>query len=374
MNFLKTKGIYTLFTALPLLMVLAISFFGWSASWKFFQIPSVSPPFFDFRLLPAIVMSDIAGFDPQYNNPYDPSQRLLNYPLVWIQIAKFFNLSNHDFFYLSASLIVAIYLCCCFRILHLSKSFWVIFIVFSGSSLLAMERANTDLIIFILLFFSATAPKWLGIVFNLIGVILKLYPFFALITFYKQPKSFFFGVLISLAIFYLYRNQLYAIANNTQISYGASYGSLAIANSLIIKLDLYINQWWINFAFIMASFLCLSIKKPLVEYSHISNLDIDLCMVGASVYVGTFLIASNWDYRLIFLNLCLPLISKITDMKLMHTIYAVLFFSCNQFLLHFFFGQGGAIFNMLTKSVVFILCLIFILDTLRKNITIFSKN
>ena len=374
MNFLKNKGIYILFISLPLLMVLAISFFGWNASWSFFQIPSKSPPFFDFRILPAIILSDDAGFNPQYNNPYDPSQRLLNYPLVWIEIANFLNLSNHYFFYLSACSIVVIYLCCCFKILDLSKSFWVIFIVFSGSSLLAIERANTDLIIFILLFFSGMAPKWLGILLNLIGVFLKLYPFFALIAFYKQFKSFIFGILISIAIFYLYKDQLSVITNNTQISYGASYGSLAITNGLIIKLDLYINQWWINLAFIMASILWLSIKKPLVEYSYISDLDIDLCMAGASVYVGTFLIASNWDYRLIFLNLCLPLISKINDMKLMHTIYAVLFFSCNQFLLHFFFGQGGAIFNMLTKSVVFILCLIFILDILRKNITIFSKN
>ncbi len=223
------------------------------------------------------------------------------------------------------------------------------------------------ILLYLYYYFSTVSPKWLGIIFNLIGVALKIYPFFALITFHKQRKSFFCGVLISVAIFYVYSDQLSVLVNNTQISYGASYGSLAITNSLIAKLNLHIDKWWISLTFSMVAFLLLSVKKSFVEYSRISVLDIDLCMVGASVYVGTFLLMSNWDYRLIFLNLCLPLISKINDLKLKHAIYAGLFFSCNQFLLRFFFGQVGAIFNMLTKSIIFILCLIFILDILRKN-------
>jgi hypothetical protein len=29
-------------------------------------------------------------------------------------------------------------------------------------------------------------------------------------------------------------------------------------------------------------------------------------LVGAAIYVGTFMLSANWDYRLIFLIFCIP--------------------------------------------------------------------
>ena len=37
---------------------------------------------------------------------------------------------------------------------------------------------------------------------------------------------------------------------------------------------------------------------------------VDLMLVGAAIYVGTFILSSNWDYRLIFLVFCIPFLQQ----------------------------------------------------------------
>ena len=374
MNKTLLKYRHFLFFFPPVCIFTAIYMLGWQKTWDFLLVPSVTPSFFDLRILQGIVQSAHTGLNPQLSNPFDPSQRLLNYPLIWIPIAQYLGFSNEIFFYIWSIGVDFLYLLCCFKLFKLSNPYWAGLIIYSGSSLLAMERGNTDLIIFILIFFSVFGPTWSRLLLIQISIALKLYPIFSLITLFKNPKTMIFGILLSSLIFYFYKDQLALILGNTQISYGLSYGTATITNGLATKFEIDINKWILNLIFFATALYIFLRKRHLVDFHYISNLEIRLCLVGSSIYVGTFFFTSNWDYRLIFLNLCLPFISKIKMGNLKNLLFGLILLACNQLLLHFLLGAAGVVINNIMKSFCFILCLIFLFYFMTEVLGYFKKN
>jgi len=234
-----------------------------------------------------------------------------------------------------------------------------------------MERGNTDLIIFILMFFSVFSSTWVQLFFIQVGVALKLFPIFSLITLLRYPREMILGITASSLIFYLYKDQLALILANTQTSYVLSYGTTIITNGLATKFHLEINKWFLNFTLLTAAVYFFLKEKHFIHYNSISNQGIRMCLVGASIYSGTFFFASNWDYRLIFLNLCLPLISELKKRYLKNLLFGILFLACNQLLLYFLFGAVGAIINTLMKVCCLIFCLIFLLNYITYSLGLF---
>ncbi len=373
MNKSLLKYRHFLFFLPPVCIFIAICIFGWQKTWDFLLVPSVIPPFFDLRILYGIAQSVDAGLNPQLSNPFDPSQRLLNYPLIWIPLAKHLGFANENIFYIWSVGIDFLYLLCCFKLFKLSNPCWAVLIIYSGSSLLALERGNTDLIIFILMFFSAFGSIWSRMLLIQISVALKVYPIFSLIAHFKNPKSMIFGIVLSSLILYLYKDQLAILQANTQISYGLSYGTATITNGLATKFQIDINKWILNIIFFVSALYIYSKYKHLIKFHLMPSLEIRLCLIGASIYVGTFFFASNWDYRLIFLILCLPFISQIKMGNLKNLLFAIIFLACNQLLLYFLFGAAGVIINTLIKSLCFILCLIFLFNFKAGILRYFSK-
>jgi hypothetical protein len=60
-------------------------------TWTLLQVPAMYPPFADLRTVQGALTSIARGFDPQITNPGDPWSRPMNYPMVWIKIAKTFD-------------------------------------------------------------------------------------------------------------------------------------------------------------------------------------------------------------------------------------------------------------------------------------------
>ena len=58
------------------------------------------------------------GFNPQINNPGDPWGRSMNYPSIWISISELFNLQIELHFKIFVSLMVLLFLGCCFLMLR----------------------------------------------------------------------------------------------------------------------------------------------------------------------------------------------------------------------------------------------------------------
>jgi hypothetical protein len=78
----------------------------------------------------------------------------------------------------------------------------------------------------------------------------------------------------------------------------------------------------------------------------------DLMLVGAAIYVGTFMSAGNVDYRLIFLILCIPFLQR-RPFPYARAVVVVMVGAMNAPLLGSWLDMPGAVVAQLAKIVVF---------------------
>jgi hypothetical protein len=82
------------------------------------------------------------------------------------------------------------------------------------------------------------------------------------------------------------------------------------------------------------------------------DITFDLMLVGAAIYVGTFMFAGNVDYRLIFLILCIPFLQG-RPFPYARTVIVVMVAAMNATLLVSWFAVPGLIAVELAKIVIF---------------------
>lgn len=90
-----------------------------------------------------------------------------------------------------------------------------------------------------------------------------------------------------------------------------------------------------------------------------------LFLIGGCVYIGTFIIASNWDYRLIFLLLCVPLLMKLEVKSLRYGLGVLLIFAMNYMLMNALLGKLGVAVNIFSKIFLFVVIFAMILLKLK---------
>ncbi len=194
--------------------------------------------------------------------------------------------------------------------------------IFSPSVILAFERGNTDLIIFILI--------GIGIILNrniiisnfilLVAGFFKLFPIAALSNILILKKTRFFFILFCFysIIFCLYviiiKNEIKMILQNTPYSiYDLSYGIKIIPEIIFQKTG--INKIKIYTLYtiflIIASSLCIAffikkIKGLIID----DNTSFYSYLVGMLIFSFTFILGINWDYRKIFLLFTIPFLLK----------------------------------------------------------------
>jgi len=82
----ENKGKSLLIAGIVLMWVLLgilFSSYGYAETWELWNVPVHSPAFRDFQLIPGSAESFRHGFEPTIENPYDPGQRIFNYPAFW---------------------------------------------------------------------------------------------------------------------------------------------------------------------------------------------------------------------------------------------------------------------------------------------------
>ena len=97
-------------------------------------------------------------------------------------------------------------------------------------------------------------------------------------------------------------------------------------------------------------------------------------LIGSCVYVGTFVLSSNFDYRLVFLILCVPYVMNANDRYLRILTSLSLIYAFNQLPLILVFGPIGAGFNILSKVLLTIFCSVVILIELRARLLIIFRS
>ena len=311
---LKRPGnkLYCVLLLLSSVIFLGTSFIiGFDQLWKLWNIP-VRPYFADLLVITGAGDSLREGFDPLYLNPGDPWHRELNYPRIWQHIVSNLGIGKQDTLALGIVFITLFLFstCICFPPYDKSTAVLLYFAICSPAAMLAIERANSDILLFFVLAIMLIVSRLSGLLTALLLLIasfLKFFPIFAATILLRySPRlstTLFLVVALCFSTYLLWHGtdltQIFTstLKGFTVFSYGGRSHSLTLEflPSLIPCFSI-LTMTYVYFL-INAS----NVKRETSEYRFI-----DSFRVGASIYVGTFLLGNNWSYRLIFLLFVIP--------------------------------------------------------------------
>jgi hypothetical protein len=337
-----TKKIYLVFFSLVWLAIgAAILLKGWSTTWTALHIPVLSPslPFEDMRTVQGSLHSVDLGFNPQVQNPGDPWYRAMNYPIIWYWIARLFHFDHEINLIVFVCAYILAYIASCFLLLRKSPSAYLLLAVFSWPSLLAVERGNNDLLAFALVFAGITlSQRYLRGFSILLTTVLKVYPVLLVVTLAKKPKILIALILIIAGFFIFNFGELKIIqAGNTALSDPSSLFAAYGLDTTIRNIQNVITRQspqtyaLLKYAIIFISLLLIFILSwtKYFKLGSSSPYKTDLFISGGMIFSGTFLITSNWDYRLIFLLFCIPYILSIQNRFVKHSMLIGILISSN---------------------------------------------
>ncbi|HEX3729459.1 MAG TPA: glycosyltransferase family 87 protein [Opitutaceae bacterium] len=293
---------------------------GMNAALEAVGVAPMSAHFTDLYTTPAARFEFQRGGNPYVSNPMDPWGRPLNFPRIWLVLMRYpWSAVPAIGLGLGAAWLIAAF----GSLGRISPATGLIAgaALCSPPALLALERANSDLLIFILLALSLACLRrerpvggWLIL---LVAALLKLYPLAGFAAFLTRGRRRGTGWIIAaalvLAVWCLVQlPDLRAIWHNTPyggpaVSYGA--GVLLSAADMLHYDG---TGAWGNFvrfapaaqalaALAGAALACLGARRPAAAVPAAAAF-----LAGAAIYGGTYLIGSNFVYREIFLIFCLP--------------------------------------------------------------------
>src|SRR4028119_1934259 len=257
----------------------------------------------------------------------------MNYPRIWSVPASWGLDQSHTVILgiLFGLLFFSLVLVTIKRLNYIEALFYAL-ILCSPSAMFAIERGNNDIIVFILLSLSLLIMKnktaiwrYFSYIIIMFAAILKLYPIFALITALKEKKRNFTVIFISIFIafgVYVVTNfeSIILVGKATPRATRYSYGGKVIFDVIFryfssfynFYIPPYFNQiklllFYLTIAlFLLISYLLAKHTEDLFQNNKLNINQIEAFRIGSSIYIGTFLIGNNWDYRLIFLLFTIP--------------------------------------------------------------------
>ena len=302
--------------------------YGYTQTWELWKVPTESPPFSDFRLIPGSAETFRMGIEPSVRNPGDPHKRIFNYPTFW-RLFFYTGITQADTIWISILMIMLFFVGVFLfpEKLTVSNAMWMLLIVFSPASMLLYERGNVDLIVFFLCVAIVLATDYSGYAaaaLLIVGTVVKLFPFFGITILLRESKRKFIwlsaGCLLVLLIYmYVTWESVNVSWNLTMRGKDISYGANVFFYRYGQALSQFFSQWFVDAQvdrilqigpMILASILVLisgvaglRTREPLATSSE---RNLAAFRMGASIYIGTFLLGNNWDYRLAFLVLVIP--------------------------------------------------------------------
>jgi hypothetical protein len=336
---IKDKRILFVFiAAVGGIMGLLFYFYGYIQTWNLWNIPAYQLPFLDLRSILSAAESYSAGYNPAIDNPLDPLHRRFNYPKVWYLILA--TGINQTWTIPLGIAIISLFLIGVILFpgkLNKLSIFFLLLGLFSPAALFGIERANIDLFFFFLLCLGLIlleVSQIASFMTLMIGVLFKIFPLFGVGYFLDRDnksslKFILLGVLFAACYFLMTYHNMMTVFKNTLKGPDISYGLAVLptyvkwltgekiveANQpLLYQLDLRVNNifvrspllpYFVAFAFLLISSL-LGIFRNDDEFRSNDLRNLRAFWLGAGVYMGTFLLGNNWDYRLVFLLFTLP--------------------------------------------------------------------
>ena len=343
-----------------LLILLAFKVYGYDETWKLWRVPAQQPQFSDFRLIPGSAESFREGIEPTQRNPDDPYKRIFNYPAFW-RLFFYTGITQNDTVWI-VLVMLALFFASVFLFpqnITVIDTMAMLLVIFSPASMLLYERGNVDLIVFFLcamIVLSVDYSPYITSALLIFAAIVKLYPFFGVTVLLKESKSKFISLFLSsftmlVAYLFITSKSVTASWNLTmrgkQISYGADVLFLRYNQYFSNLLGVSSTAPLLNFGPIALALILILVVGLFALANHDSLMsssarNLAAFRMGASIYVGTFLLGNNWDYRLAFLILVMPQLShwsRYTEDKRYKftavTALVLVFVSCWHFILWF---------------------------------------
>jgi len=329
----EKNGIWVLVGGVVLIWLAILVLFksyGYEQTWQLWSVPTEMPPFLDFRLIPGSAESFQRGFEPTVKNPYDARGRIFNYPTFW-RLFFYTKFTEGGIIAIGISMIVLFFIGVFLfpQKLSVFDAVCMLFVIFSPASMLLYERGNVDLVIFfvcVLVILAEGYSAYIAAAFLVIGAVMKMYPVLGVTVLLRESKSKFIwltAVCIFFLTVYMYltfdsvRASWDLTMRGTQISYGTNVFFFRYEQNI----SLFLMQWFsvvqigeilkigplvLGGIFVFVSAVVGVRVRDQEPLAVSSERNLAAFRMGASIYVGTFLLGNNWDYRLAFLVLVVP--------------------------------------------------------------------
>jgi len=285
-----------------------------------------------------------------------------------MKIASIIHLEKESNYIIFILTYILIYILCCYRILIKYPSVWVILFLISSTQWLILERGNNDMMMFSFVFLSLQVANEVIIsILIIIPSLLKIYPFFAVLYLYKKVRSFMMVTILSLLYFIYNIKDILTdrIVSGTEAinSYGSQATSILI-NTLMPSAKTSTIEISAVLLICSALITLLGNKYKILELdTDISVEEKNYFICGSSIFLSTYVLHTNYDYRLVFLLLTIPYIIKLRNIILKYSIFIALLGSCNWQLISVIIKEpGGLVTNYIFKNVTFCLLLTILVN------------
>ena len=302
-----------------------INLVGWDAAWRAFGVTPLQPPFFDMH-----VINDYAECARKGVDAYAPracSVVNFNIPPAWLWIGSL-GVNGSDSPWLSAAIITAAATIMVLLFKGRSRSQGVVALgaLISPTVLMGVERANLDLLILALvgcaaLIYEERSAARIGGAVALIcsGIVLKLIPVFCVSLIARLSKRALIFACVVAAFSLLYLSYIFdyvvLIRRNVPTTFILSYGYKAAfmgIDHLRAELTpIHLEETWAPTltaaaVFFGAGALALHTHRRTESFAIHASSAGPAFLFGAGIYCGTYVLGTNFVYRLMFLLLCIP--------------------------------------------------------------------
>jgi hypothetical protein len=317
--------------ALYVVAVWVIRFLWGADARPWLGVPSGPSLFFDTRNITAALECRRLGYDPLVENPCDPWGRAMFYPRVWL-LLRWLGLDQTDTLALGVliGLLFLVALCLLTGPISAGQGIVVAVAVCSPAVMFALERANMDVVLFsvlvaaVLLWRRGTElSRTISPFLVLVAATGKLYPVFGLPAYLvlRHRRAALAAVacgLLFLAYVAVTLDDVRTVATTATQGQYYSYGARILIGQLY---HLAAGQDWQGASMAAQAIAAIPLLLLVVvlwfwfrrrlgpgagERPQASTAELLAFYLGALLYVGTFAVFRNYDYRLIYLLLTLP--------------------------------------------------------------------
>ena len=283
---------------------------SWAATWTRVGVDALAPPFADIRTIPHAVMLQRADLDPYQQGPGFVS---MNYPRIWIWAFSIFHLSDHVVG-CEIGIISLVLLCLSHVILvtdRLLSAAAVCVASFSSAVLLLVQRGNTDMVAFVLVYLGAHSAVGAVLVgFLVLAALLKLYPALSLFAALLEPRVDLrwvgVGLLVVVAYVAFTQADIRRIQQNTPHSILLSYGVNFLAEGMQRRWHAPFRVPLMLFAGLVSGALAMVGWRRQRGQLLPNGRATQMYLLFSTIFVGTFLLTPNFEYRLVFLVPTIP--------------------------------------------------------------------